>query len=90
LYCCPVLNITLLDAISAQLAQLLKEERERQRLSLNAVAQKAGLARQTVSYVEQQIQNPTFDTLLRITSVLDVDLEKLVARARRRARRQQG
>lgn len=85
-----MLNITLLDAISAQLAQLLKEERERQRLSLNAVAQKAGLARQTVSYVEQQIQNPTFDTLLRITSVLDVDLEKLVARARRRARRQQG
>jgi transcriptional regulator with XRE-family HTH domain len=87
LYCCPVLNIRLLNAISAQLAQLLKQEREKQRISLNVLAQKAGLARQTVSYIEQQIQNPTLDTLLRITTVLDVDLEKLVAKARRRARR---
>jgi len=82
-----VLNTRLLDAISAQVAQLLKQERERQCLSLNVVAQKAGLARQTVSYVEQQIQNPTLDTLLRITSVLNVDLEKLMTKARRRARR---
>ena len=75
-----------LEAISTHVAQLLKEEREKRRLSLNVLAQKAGVARQTVSYVEQQIQNPTLDTLLRITSVLDVDLEKIIAKARKRAR----
>jgi transcriptional regulator with XRE-family HTH domain len=43
------------------------------------------LSRQTVSYVEQQVQNPTLDTLLRIASVLEIDLEKIIARARKRA-----
>jgi transcriptional regulator with XRE-family HTH domain len=78
----------LLDAISSQVARLLKEEREKRGLSLNVVAQRAGLARQTVSYVEQEIQNPTLETLLRITSVLEIDLEKLIARARKRVLRE--
>jgi len=33
------------------------------------LAQKAGVSRPTVSYVEQEVQNPTLDTLLRITAV---------------------
>jgi transcriptional regulator with XRE-family HTH domain len=52
------------------------------------LAQKAGLSRQTVSYVEQQVQNPTLDTLLRITSVLEIDLEKIIAKARKTAAKQ--
>lgn len=74
-----------LEAISSQVARLLKEERKRRELSLNVLAQKAGLSRQTVSYVEQEVQNPTLDTLLRITFVLGVELEKVIARARKRA-----
>jgi transcriptional regulator with XRE-family HTH domain len=73
------------DAMNSQVARLLKEERTKRGISLNVLAQKAGLARQTVSYVEQEVQNPTLDTLLRITSVLEVDLEKLIARARKQA-----
>jgi DNA-binding XRE family transcriptional regulator len=76
------------DAISSQVACLLKVEREKRGLSLNVLAQKAGLSRQTVSYVEQQVQNPTLDTLLRITSVLEVDLEKIIAKARKAALKQ--
>jgi transcriptional regulator with XRE-family HTH domain len=71
------------DAISSQVACLLKEEREKLGLSLNVLAQKAGVSRQTVSYVEQEVQNPTLDTLLRITSVLEVDLEKIISKARK-------
>lgn len=74
-----------LDSISSEVARLLKEEREKRGLSLNVVAQRAGLSRQTVSYVEQEVQNPTLDTLLRITSVLEVDLEKIIAKARKHA-----
>ncbi len=58
---------------------------EKRGLSLNVLAQKAGLSRQTVSYVEQEVQNPTLDTLLRITSVLEVELEKIIAQARKAA-----
>ena len=54
-------------------------------LSLNLLAEKAGLSRQTVSYVEQEVQSPSLDTLLRITWALEVDLEKIVARARKLA-----
>lgn len=73
-----------LEAFSSQVAQLLKEEREKRGLSLNGLAQDAGLSRQTISYVEQEVQNPTLDTLLRITSVLGVKLEDLLAQARLR------
>jgi len=73
------------DAISAQVARLLKEERERCGLSLNVLAQKAGLSRQAISYVEQGVQSPTLDTLLRITGALGVELESVIERARERA-----
>jgi len=76
-----------LDAISSQVARLLKVEREKQGLSLNLLAEKAGLSRQTVSYIEQEAQSPTLDTLLRITLALDVDLEKVIAQARKLASR---
>jgi transcriptional regulator with XRE-family HTH domain len=75
----------LLDSISSQVACLLRKEREKRGLSLNLLAEKAGLSRQTVSYVEQGVQSPSLETLLRITWALGVDLEKIVGRARRLA-----
>jgi DNA-binding XRE family transcriptional regulator len=84
-YCFRVPVAKLNDAISSQVACLLKVEREKRGLSLNVLAQKAGVSRQTVSYVEQEVQNPTLDTLLRITAVLEVDLEKIIAKARKAA-----
>ena len=35
--------------------------------------------------VAQQVQNPTLDTLLRITAVLEIDLEKIITKARKAA-----
>ncbi len=78
-------NDPLRDLISSQVARLLREERASRGLSLNLLAQKAGLARQTLSYVEQEVQSPTLDTLLRITGALRVDLDKIILRARKRA-----
>jgi len=71
--------------ICTAIAQLLKEERERQKLSLNVVSQRAGLNRQTVSFIEQEERTPTIDTLLRLTAVLDINLEDLIRKARKRA-----
>lgn len=73
------------DAICSQVALLLKEERLKAGISLNALAQKSGLSRQTISYVEQEAQSPSLDTLLRLTLALEVDLAALIGRAKRAA-----
>ncbi|MEJ0089425.1 MAG: helix-turn-helix transcriptional regulator [Limisphaerales bacterium] len=71
------------EAVCSQVARLLKEERAKCGLSLNLVAQKAGLSRQTVTFIEQEQRIPTLDTLLRLTLALDIDLEKVIAKARK-------
>ena len=82
LYCLDVPKDALRNAISSQVARLLKEEREERGISLNALAQKSGLSRQTISYVEQEVQSPSLDTLLRLTLALDVDLADIIKRAK--------
>lgn len=67
--------------VFAYLAKAVKDARLRQSLSMLAVAEKAGLSQQMVSYVERGIRNPSLDTLLRITGVLRLDLGDLITRA---------
>lgn len=71
------------EAICANVAQLLREERQRQKLSMNLLAERAGLSRQMVSYVEQKQRKPTLDTLLRLSSILGVKIETVIAEARK-------
>lgn len=73
------------EAVSLQVARLLKAERERRKLSLNLLAQKAGVSRQTVSFIEQGLRNPTLNTLLRLTSALEIEVEEIITRARKQA-----
>jgi len=68
-------------AICAEVAKLLKEERLRQNLSLNAVAIRAGLAYQMISYVEREMRIPRLDTLLRIGDALGLSTGELIGRA---------
>jgi transcriptional regulator with XRE-family HTH domain len=71
--------------ICSEIARLLHEERLRQKLSLNLIAERAGLNRQTVSFIEHEQRTPTVDTLLRLTDVLGVKLEELIRQARKDA-----
>jgi transcriptional regulator with XRE-family HTH domain len=73
------------EAICSTVARLLKEERERQGLSLNSLAARAGLSRQMVSYIEQEERNPTLDTLLRLADALNIELDEILKRARLKA-----
>jgi transcriptional regulator with XRE-family HTH domain len=75
------------EAIQTQVARLLREARLGRELSLKQLAEKAGLSRQMISYVEQEKRNPSLDVLLRITEVLQIKLEDLIRRARASARR---
>ncbi len=80
-YSLAVLGNNSRQAICSQVARLLREERQKQGLSLKVLAERAGLSRQMVSYVEQQERNPTLETLLRITNALGIRLADVIARA---------
>ncbi len=71
-------------AICSEVAKLLKAQRERRQLSMTALAAKAGLSQQMISYVERGVRNPTLDTLLRITQALDVPLGAIIAKAEKK------
>lgn len=68
-------------AICSQVAKLLKEERLRQKLSMNQVAIRSGLAYQMISYVEREMRIPRLDTLLRISNALNLSLGELIGKA---------
>ena len=62
------------QAIIANVAKALRDTRVRKGMSMSAVAERAGLSQQMVSYVERQMRMPTLDTLLRMSEALAVDL----------------
>lgn len=62
---------------------LLKEERERRKLSKYFVAQESGLSPQMVGYVENGTRNPTLETVLRMAEAMNVDFENIIKQARR-------
>ena len=66
------------EAVISRVIHLLREEREKQGLSMNMVAQRSGLSQAMISLVERDLRNPTLDTLLRIAEVLEVDLGKII------------
>jgi transcriptional regulator with XRE-family HTH domain len=70
-------------AVCSRVARILKSERVKQGLSMTAVSEQAGLSQQSISYIEREMRIPNLDTLLRISAVLKLDLELIIARARR-------
>jgi len=74
-------------AICANVVRLLREEREKCAISMNVVAQRSGLSHSMISLVERDLRNPTFDTLLRISDALNVDLRDILTKAMNSARK---
>ena len=82
------MNTKTREAIFSQVANMLRQERLRQKLSLARVAEQAGLSYQMISYVERKMRNPTLDTMLRITSALGLNLGELITKADQTAHRE--
>jgi transcriptional regulator with XRE-family HTH domain len=72
------------DEICAEVVRLLIQERKRQGLSGNILAEKAGLSQSLISSLETNPWNPTLDTLLRIGDVLKVDVGEIISQARKK------
>ena len=66
------------DLTCSAVARILMEERKRQGLSMERLAEQAGLSTSMISLIERDLRNPTLDTLLRITDVLRLDLGTVI------------
>jgi transcriptional regulator with XRE-family HTH domain len=75
------------EAVCARVAQILRQEREKSGLSMNLVAERAGISQQMVSYVERQMRNPTLETMLRIAAAIEIDPVDVLRRAIRTAKK---
>ena len=60
------------DAACAKIARRLRVLRQEKGLSMNAVAERAGLSQQMVSYVERGMRKPNVDTLIRLFHALEI------------------
>jgi transcriptional regulator with XRE-family HTH domain len=69
------------ELVSSHVVRMLRDERQRRGLSMTVLAQRAGLSQAMISFVEREIRNPSLDTLLRMTEVLDVNLGDIIKRA---------
>ena len=83
----PVLKESVVKAFCVSFSKVLKSEREKKKLSMNAVAQMAGISQQMVSYVEREMRNPTLETMLRIAAAIEIDPVEVLRRATKAARK---
>jgi len=75
------------DQVAAQVARILREEREKRGLSMTVLAQRSGLSQGMISLFESGGRNASLETLVRIAYVLKLDLGKVIQRAAKAASR---
>jgi transcriptional regulator with XRE-family HTH domain len=73
------------QAVVARVVGALREERKRQRLSMDEVSAQSGLSQSMLSLLERNLRSPTLDSLVRIAAVLKTDLGKEISRATKQA-----
>jgi transcriptional regulator with XRE-family HTH domain len=71
------------EALCAEIVRLLREERERRKLSRYAVWKRCGVSQSMLSLVERGQRNPTMELMLRIADATEADLPLLMQEARK-------
>lgn len=71
------------DLVTVRLLRLLKEERKRQGISHQTLADAAGVNRSTVSLIEAGKRTPTITLCLKLTWALGLDFATLVENAQK-------
>lgn len=69
------------EAIRKEIVRLLREERERRKLSNYAVAQRSGVSESMLSLVERGLRNPTMELVLRVADGIGANLPDLISKA---------
>jgi|GEM_PF-1544865 len=66
------------EKFTKALIRTLVDARKRRGLSHDAIANKAGLSRQTLGKIESGIANPTMLTMYKIVRAMDMTMEQFV------------
>jgi transcriptional regulator with XRE-family HTH domain len=69
------------EAIRVEIVRLLRQERERRKLSKYVVSKRSGVSQSMLSLVERGLRNPTMELMLRIADGIGTDLPRLVKKA---------
>jgi len=69
------------EAIRVEIVKLLRQERERRKLSKYVVSQRSGVSQSMLSLVERGLRNPTMELMLRIADGIEIDLPSLIKKA---------
>ena len=75
------------ESVCAQVAHILRREREGQGISMTRLAEMAGLSQGMISLVESEQRNPSLDTLMRMCLALRIELSTVLNRAERAAKK---
>ena len=73
--------------LRGDIIRLLREERERRKLSKYVVAQRLGVSQSMLSLVERGLRNPTMELLLRIADGIGADLPAIIKQAQTKKRK---
>ena len=84
-YALSVAESTYRDSVCSHVARILREDRERQGISMTRLAEMAGLSQGMISLVEHEHRNPSLDSMLRICIALSIKLSVVLNRAERAA-----
>jgi transcriptional regulator with XRE-family HTH domain len=71
------------EAIRKEIIRLLRNERERRKLSNYAVSQRSGVSESMLSLVERGFRNPTMELMLRIADGIGVNLSTFIEKGTR-------
>ena len=74
-------SIEYYEALRSDIVRLLREERERQKLSKYVVAKRSGVSQSMLSLVERGLRNPTLELTLRIADGIGADLADIIQKA---------
>jgi len=69
------------EAVAAEIIRLLKEERQRRKLSNYAVSQSSGVSESMLSLIERGYRNPTMELVLRVADGIGADLSAVIKKA---------
>jgi transcriptional regulator with XRE-family HTH domain len=72
---------TALEPVCVALAEVIRQRREANGLSLNRVAELTNLSRPMIRFIEAHERIPTIDTIARISRAFGVPCSKLLAEA---------
>ena len=73
--------------VCAEAVNLLRQERERRKLSRYAVAKLSGVSQSMLSLVERGLRNPTLELLLKIADGIGTDFAVILKMAQKSAPR---